>query len=344
MQNITNKTNSIDVGTSGQIPEHILNSSEPVILRGLVNNWELYKAGQASNSQAIDYLKSADNGKPAIACIGRPEIQGRFFYNNDISKLDYQSQKMPISEVLDLIMATLNAPQTPSYYIASSFVDKHLPSLRENNDLDISKHINSGLMSKPEMKIWLGNATLAACHYDTSDNIACCVVGNRRFTLFPPEQIHNLYPGPLELNPGGPAISMVDFNEPDVDKYPRFKDAIAAGQIAELTPGDALYLPRMWWHQVEGLSKFNVLINYWWNNVPNYFGEAMNVLQHALLSIKDRPLTEKKAWQQVFDYYIFSESTHAGEHLPEQARGSLGKIDELQARKLRAQLLNKLNR
>ncbi|MDC2891064.1 hypothetical protein PN838_22910 [Psychrosphaera sp. G1-22] len=79
MQNITNKTNSIDVGTSGQIPEHILNSSEPVILRGLVNNWELYKAGQASNSQAIDYLKSADNGKPAIACIGRPEIQGRFF-------------------------------------------------------------------------------------------------------------------------------------------------------------------------------------------------------------------------------------------------------------------------
>ncbi|MDC2891063.1 cupin-like domain-containing protein [Psychrosphaera sp. G1-22] len=107
---------------------------------------------------------------------------------------------MPISEVLDLIMATLNAPLTPSYYIASSFVDKHLPSLRENNDLDISKHINSGLMSKPEMKIWLGNATLAACHYDTSDNIACCVVGNRRFTLFPPEQIHNLYPDPLELN------------------------------------------------------------------------------------------------------------------------------------------------
>lgn len=137
---------------------------------------------------------------------------------------------------------------------------------------------------------------------------------------------------------------MVDFNNPDFDQYPRFKDALPHAQVAELSPGDALFLPRMWWHQVEGLSPFNALVNYWWNKTPKYLGEAMSVLQHALLSLKDRPMAEKKAWQHVFDYYIFSEQNHAGAHLPKQARGALGTIDNIQARKLRAQLINQLNR
>ena len=105
-----------------------------------------------------------------------------------------------------------------------------------------------------------------------------------------------------------------------------------------------MYVPSMWWHHVEGLSPFNTLINYWWSPAPKFIPTPMHALYHALWTIRDRPEREKQAWKQVFEYYVFGPSDRAGAHLPEQARGVLGPIDELQARQIRAMLINKLNR
>jgi hypothetical protein len=169
-------------------------------------------------------------------------------------------------------------------------------------------------------------------------------VGRRRFTLFPPEQVDNLYPGPLDLTPGGQAVSMVDFDAPDFERYPRFRDALAAAQVADLEPGDVLVYPALWWHQVEALGPFNVLVNYWWNAAPAFMDTPMNTLLHGLLSLRDRPDFEKQAWKRLFDYYVFGPADRAGEHLPEDARGDLGPMDDRKARRLRAYLLNRLNR
>jgi hypothetical protein len=86
------------------------------------------------------------------------------------------------------------------------------------------------------------------------------------------------------------------------------------------------------------------MINYWWNPVPAYVDTPETTLLHALLSLRDRPESEKRAWRAVFDYYVFGPADRAGAHLPEPARGSLAPIDETSARRLRAQLLNRLNR
>ncbi|HJS15736.1 MAG TPA: cupin-like domain-containing protein, partial [Rheinheimera sp.] len=95
---------------------------------------------------------------------------------------------------------------------------------------------------------------------------------------------------------------------------------------------------------VEGLMSFNILINYWWSTAPRYTGSGMNLLYHALLCLRDKPEHERKAWQAVLNHYIFDDPKKAGQHLPEQARGVLGELDEMQARQLRAMLLNRLNR
>ena len=142
--------------------------------------------------------------------------------------------------------------------------------------------------------IWIGNRTIASCHYDAPNNLACCAIGRRRFTLFPPEQIFNLYPGPLEPTPGGQAVSVVDFANPDLEKYPRFREAIAAGQMAEVEPGDAVFIPAMWWHHVEGLSAFNTLVNYWWSTSPEFIPTPMNALYQLIWSLRDRPEREKR--------------------------------------------------
>src|SRR5205823_11513354 len=138
-------------------------------------------------------------------------------------------------------------------------VDLCMPGFRSENDLDFKSHgIN------PPPIIWIGNRTTASAHYDAPSNIACVAVGKRRFTIFPPDQIFNLYPGPLEPTPGGQSISVVDFKNPDFEKYPRFREALAVAHVAELEAGDAIFIPSMWWHHVEGLNAFNVLVNYWW--------------------------------------------------------------------------------
>jgi hypothetical protein len=214
-----------------------------------------------------------------------------------------------------------------------------LPGLRQDNDLDFAAH---GVDAPPA--IWIGNRTIASCHYDAPNNLACCVVGRRRFTLFPPAQIFNLYPGPLDPTPGGQAISVVDFARPDFERFPRFREALEAAQVAEVGPGDAVFVPSMWWHHVQGLSPFNTLVNYWWSTTPNHIPTPMNALYHAIWTLRDRPESEKRAWRDVFEYYVFGDRDRAGAHLPAKARGLLGPIGDDEARRLRAMLIDKLNR
>lgn len=324
--------------------ESIFAAKKPIVIKGLLDDWQLLKRGRQSNDSAIDYLKTHYNGRPAVACIGPPEINGRFFYNQQATELNFRTEQMQIDEVLASIQAGFTEQNPSSYYIASNVIDTHFPRLRSENDIEIPRPDVDYPLAPPRVSIWIGNRTTACCHYDVSDNLACSVVGMRRFTLFPPDQITNLYPGPLTPTPGGQVLSMVDFDNPDFTQFPKFAEAIKHGQVAELEAGDALYLPSMWWHQVESLMPLNILINYWWNDSATHMGSGVNVLYHALLSLRDRPEHEKQAWKHVFDHYIFGDPKQAAEHLPEPARGYLGELDKVKSRTLRALLLNMLNR
>jgi hypothetical protein len=119
---------------------------------------------------------------------------------------------------------------------------------------------------------------------------------------------------------------------------------MAAGQVAELEPGDVLFYPALWWHHVEALDAFNAMINYWWNTSPAFIDSPQITLLHGLLSLRDRPEHEKNAWRALFDYYVFGPADRASQHLPEHARGSLAPMDEIKSRRLRTFLLSRLNR
>lgn len=317
----------------------LLAGGEPVVLRGLVRDWSLVSAGRQSPRTAIDHLLAHYNGRPLPYSWGPPETNGRPFYQPGYTQLNTEARRGQLDQVLEEIHAHLGDARPPTHYVASVPVDSVLPGLRAGNDLDFAAH---GVDAPPA--IWIGNRTTASCHYDAPDNIACCAVGRRRFTLFPPEQIHHLYPGPLEPTPGGQAVSVVDFDAPDFERFPRFRNALAQARRVELAPGDALYIPSMWWHHVQGLEPFNILVNYWWSSMPAWVPTPMHALHHALWAIRDRPEREKQAWREVFDYYVFGPAERAGEHLPEAARGVLGRFDESVARRMRAWLIARLNR
>ncbi len=340
---VARRTLETTVATPADIPfDAILAGQTPMVFKGLARDWPLIQAGLNGAQAARDYLRAYDEGGRVVGYLGDPAIRGRFFYDETRTGLNFKAERAPLGAFLDRLEAVEGQEHAPSTYVGSADLDAYFPRLKAENDLGLGPEVFG---SQPPMAgIWIGNRTVAAAHYDMSNNIAVCAVGRRRFTLFPPDQIANLYPGPLEPTPGGQVVSMVDFENPDLDAHPGFREAQAAAQVAELEPGDVLVYPALWWHQVEALAPFNVLVNYWWNAAPAFADTPANTLLHGLLSLRDRPAFEKQGWKALFDYYLFGPADRAGAHLPEAARGPLAPLDDLKARRLRAVLLDRLNR
>lgn len=263
-------------------------------------------------------------------------LKGRYFYNPDLTDMNFTRKLEYFDHLLETLDKKHREPKdSPSLYMGSTQVDAILPGYRQQNDLDSGQET-------PWASLWMGDPSIIAAHYDVPDNLACNLAGQRRFTLFPPEQIQNLYPGPVDFTPAGQVTSLVDFSNPDDSRFPLFKQALEHAVVAELAPGDVLYIPSMWWHHVEALSAFNLLQNYWWRSVPVYAGNPADVLLHALLAIKDLPRAQKEHWKALFEYYIFDDNAFT--HIPDDKKGVLAPLDQNNARKLRGLLLNKLNR
>ncbi len=343
MADVQRKTRVIEGLDPESIPyAELLEAQEPAILKGVASDWEIARRGAQSATDAINYIVSFDAGRPVVGYTGAPEIGGRFFYNADVTRLNFEARRVSLTDFLRRLETCLDEKDPPSFYIGSTDVDLFLPGLARANGLRLDDAMFE--RNPPTVSIWIGNRTVATAHFDFSNNIACSLVGRRRFTLIPPEQVANLYPGPFHLTPGGQVVSMVDFRDPDFERFPRFRDALATAQVAELEPGDALFYPAMWWHHVEALAPFNVMINYWWNTSPAFIDTPMTTLLHAILSLRDRPEAEKQAWRALFDYYVFGDPKRSSEHLPEAARGILARLDDTAARRLRAELLQRMNR
>jgi hypothetical protein len=315
----------------------ILASTEPLLLRGLVADWPVVQAARTSPQAAIAYLRRWYVDATVNAMLGAPEIDGRFFYNEALDGFNFQPMRLRLDAVLDELEKHLATPTPPAIYVGSTTIDGALPGFRGENDVDLGAR-------DPLASIWIGNRTRISAHYDLPDNLACIGAGHRRFTLFPPGQQHNLYVGPIDLTPAGQPISLVDFRNPDVARFPRFAEALEHAQVAEMAPGDAIFVPSMWWHHVEALDGFNVLVNYWWRQSPDWMDTPNNALMHALMTVRDLPPAQRAAWAELFRHYVFEADADTAAHIPQAARGLLAPLDDDASRMVRAQLLKRLNR
>lgn len=296
--------------------EEILTAGKPVVLKGLVAHWPVVDAARQSNAALGAYLKQHDSKVPVETFVGQPEMKGRYFYNEDMSGFNYEKGETTLSHIVDQLLLTAGGPPPLMIYAGSTPSSEAMPDFARDNVMPL---LNPGI----EPRLWLGNTSRVAAHYDNSRNVACCVAGTRRFTLFPPDQISNLYIGPMEFTMAGPPASMVDFHAPDYDHYPKFRDAAKAGMIAELEPGDAIYVPSLWWHHVEADGPFNLLANYWW--MPSGAGPSLESMLLAIVGLRDQPEPEKRAWRSFFEHYIFgAEADQVSNHLPQKWRNVTG--------------------
>jgi hypothetical protein len=137
---------------------------------------------------------------------------------------------------------------------------------------------------------------------------------------------------------------MVPLDNPDLERYPRFAQALEVAQSADVEPGDVVYIPFFWWHHVRSLDAFNVLVNYWWNDASEARGLPFDCLLHAMLTLRDLPDGQREIWRRVFDYYIFKTSGDPGAHLTPEQRGVLGQLTPELRDQIRSAVVRSLSR
>ena len=305
---------------------------EPFVVRGLCSDWPITRAAGRSPDALLDYVAALDTGRSAEAFVGAPAIGGRYYYEEALEGFNFQRETIGVSAALRRVIDTADVDGAATLYLGSLPTAAYLPGFAEDNAMPL-------LPAAARPRIWLGHASTVACHHDNSDNLACVVAGRRRFTLFPPEAIGDLYVGPIDHNMAGQPVGLAVGAAADDPRYPRFAAARARATTVELEPGDALYLPKLWWHQVEALSPINVLVNYWWDAAAGPDAPYTAMLL-AIAAIAERPERERAAWRAFFDHYVFRTDGHPLAHLPEAqhgllARGQGGRIRAMVMRLLR---------
>jgi hypothetical protein len=317
--------------------EEIRPGGQPAVMRGLARNWPAVQAALRSDEEIVAYLKRFRIERPVGAIVGAPEIGGRFFYTDDIRSLNFERGTSQLDPFLDRLLHDRDAASPLAMAVQSEKIPELLPGFEIENRIDL-------LPSSVVPRAWIGNRIRVAPHYDLMENIGCVVAGRRRFTVFPPEQLANLYPGPFELTPAGTPISLVDMANPELDRFPNYAKAAATAQRALLEPGDAIYLPFHWWHAVDSLEPFSFFVNYWWNDSQPGLGNPYDALIHALYALRHLPPEQRDVWREVFDHYVFCAHGDPAAHLPPDARGVLGPPTPEQLERMRQTLRQTLNR
>lgn len=325
--------------SAGQFFEQIVPEQKPVVIRGFAQHWPLVASACQGHSAFTAYLLKFYQGAKARMVVAPPSANKRFYYNEEMTDVNYLSGEERIDLFLGRLLELVDREVYPAISMQNALIDDILPGLVDEN--------RSMFFPELSPRLWVGNEGIVSTHYDGSDNLACVVAGRRRFILFPPAQTGHLYPGPLNFTPAGAPTSLVDVHNPDFERYPLFKQAQAEAFSAELGPGDAIFIPMLWWHHVESLDKVNALMNYWWNgsSAPSAVSpSAIDSLNLALLAMRDLSPKQREAWRHMFDHYLFKQGVDPVSYIPSHQHHILGKLTSEYVRAVKDYFIKKLQK
>jgi len=324
----------LDGVTRERFEREVLAGYAPVVLRGLVGSWPLVAQGRAGLEPCLQYLMGFDAGAPVDALLAKPEPARAFTYKPGLDGFNFVRDQRPWAALFEQLWRYSHFPEPPSLAAQSAPVASALPGLERANPCP--------LLDAPP-RIWIGNRATVPAHFDDSHNLACVAVGRRRFTLLPPQCAPLLYLGPPDYAPTPAPMSVLpDLHRADAARFPLAAEALAQAQVAELEAGDAIYIPPLWFHQVEALAPhLNILLNYWWRPAPapqRRDDLHLATLRLAMLALRHLPDAEREGWRALFGHYVFGARDAELAHIPPAQRHLLGPIDAPADAALRAEV------
>lgn len=210
--------------------EQYYRANRPVVMTDFADGWPALETWQ------LEHLRARLGPKRVLVTRGRdadPTCDVNF---------EELTEETSLADFIDRIIALDGAPSNDLYMIANNRNAEDpetLAALLEDvappeGFLDPSRH-------RGATSWWIGPAgTITPMHHDTSNIIFCQIVGSKRFTMVSPlhtemlaDTHHTFYSAlrPAQLEARG-----------------------IPHQVIDLSPGDALFIPVGWWHEVEALE------------------------------------------------------------------------------------------
>jgi len=292
----------------------------PALMRGVVRHWPAVAQAGQGDAAILRYIQERAVPGEVDVIVAPPAVDGRLSYSPDLSGLNFLRGRSHLGPFFKRLLRDRGMARPHSLALQSAPVPTLLPGFEGENALEI-------VPDTAIPRIWIGNALHVATHADLSENVAVNVAGRRRFTLFPPEAISHLYVGPIEFTPAGPLTSLADPTRPDFNRFPEFEKALASALVADLEPGDALYIPFYWWHHVQSLEAINVLVNYWWRDpTEKRTANPLEAVINLMALANALPQDQRRAMEAMLRYYVLREGVPPAGHIPTPARGVLGDV------------------
>lgn len=267
----------------------------PAVFQGLTDSWRARSAWQP------DKLRQELGDLRVCALVELPS-EGVLLPQDQVS----YEQTMPLAEFID-IMATANA-EAPCY-----LAYKRAAELFDPADYDFDTLL-PGAGPGRDTRVWMGSAdTRSMLHSDLKDNLFCQIYGQKSVVLLSWRDSRAAYPFPDNL-----VNSQVDIGRPDLERFPRLADVTFYQAVLE--PGDVLFIPRGWWHDIRAVSP-SISINHWFGpsqsagrylrllamSGPRYWlATARDLVVHGMLHRGEEtrfffspPSTGKRLWEAI---------------------------------------------
>lgn len=150
---------------------------------------------------------------------------------------------------------------TKRLYVLKSNLDE-LPEIKDDITLpDFSQALNH---MEHSAHLWIGQSdTHTSLHFDEYDNIFLQIYGEKSILLFPPKDSPFLNPCKPNKETGLRNIHRSHISCTDMLDHVNHPSNRTTPYHVHVQPGDALYIPKGWWHEVRGLSKPTISVNYW---------------------------------------------------------------------------------
>lgn len=327
-----NAISAVDTNELGRLAACATDALDPVVIRGLAADLPVVQAAERGDQELLRYLAGHAREIEVTALHAPPEMCGKFGYNDGLTSFNFSKRKIGFHQFVNDLLA--HGGPDGAIAIQGIRAREAAPQFAAENAIACAP-------AGGEYRLWLGTRAQVAIHCDPAPNIAYVAAGKRRFTLFAPEEIGNLYLGPFDPVPNGTQISLADPLAPDDVRFPRFRAALNRARVAELEPGDGIFIPTGWYHHVEALSPVNLLVNYWWQGADQG-PSPWDALMHGFMALRGLSAADKRVWQAMFAHYIFEENGDPAAHIPPQSRGILSRPTPQMIAAMRKSILQSL--
>lgn len=216
-------------------------------LWGFVFNWK------------EEYLLTSIGHKLTAVCISPNK---HFYRDKKTGAPNFGVEKMSVKNLIHKIFSERSNIQF--YYMQGKSVVKNFPELQR--DIVLPQFLRN--QKTKSLLLWLGGAgCITDLHFDVTNGILIPIVGAKKVRLFSPDQTK--YLNMFSVFSKARTQSGLNFLDKDHPTFLRLKKASHIDLI--IKPGQFLYIPPGWWHQVENLDPA-ISVNVWW---PAWFSQCM---------------------------------------------------------------------